>query len=359
MTSALPQKSFATLPEPSREPASTRSSIIDCDGSGWAKHNVTRASVSLDLDNLWSYLKTHGDSGWQSWPSYLERVVPRALQFLADRSLSITFFIVGRDAAQPQHRAVLHEIARAGHEIGNHSFEHEPWLHTYSSPQLHDELARAEDALELATGFRPVGFRGPGFSWSKALLETLVERGYEYDASTFPTFLGPLARAYYFFTARLTRDEKRQRAKLFGGLREGFRPNRPYRWELDAGSLVEIPVTTFPLLRTPIHVSYLNYLSGYSRLAARGYFQAALAACRVAGSPPSLLLHPLDFLGPDDCPQLSFFPGMHLSAAYKLRLLDEVLQRLSRDYALGPMLAQSRELSGRSHRLPVHRVKRD
>ena len=29
------------------------------------------ASLSLDLDNQWSYMKTHGDPGWESLPSYL------------------------------------------------------------------------------------------------------------------------------------------------------------------------------------------------------------------------------------------------------------------------------------------------
>ena len=57
------------------------------------------ASLSLDLDNKWSYLKTHGDPGWESFPSYLDTVVPRVLQFLEERNLTITFFVVGQDAA--------------------------------------------------------------------------------------------------------------------------------------------------------------------------------------------------------------------------------------------------------------------
>ena len=35
------------------------------------------ASLSLDLDNKWSYMKTHGDQGWEAFPSYLDAVVPR------------------------------------------------------------------------------------------------------------------------------------------------------------------------------------------------------------------------------------------------------------------------------------------
>ena len=40
------------------------------------------ASLSLDLDNKWSYLKTHGDEGWDQYPSYLDVVVPRFLDIL-------------------------------------------------------------------------------------------------------------------------------------------------------------------------------------------------------------------------------------------------------------------------------------
>src|SRR5262249_46460471 len=101
------------------------------------------ASLSLDLDNKWSYLKTHGDAGWDRYPTSLPLVVPRVLDFLASRGLRITFFVVGRDATRPENRSALRSIREAGHEIGNHSFEHEPWLHLYTEPQIEDELARA------------------------------------------------------------------------------------------------------------------------------------------------------------------------------------------------------------------------
>src|SRR5207248_11307593 len=82
------------------------------------------ASLSLDLDNKWSYLKTHGDAGWESYPTYLPLVVPRVLEFLRQRGLTITFFLVGQDAARAENRDVLRSIAEAGHEVGNHSFKH-------------------------------------------------------------------------------------------------------------------------------------------------------------------------------------------------------------------------------------------
>ncbi|HEX4778174.1 MAG TPA: polysaccharide deacetylase family protein, partial [Acidimicrobiia bacterium] len=83
------------------------------------------ASLSLDLDNQWSYMKTHGDAGWDSYPSYLDVVVPRVLDLLAARGLRITFFVVGQDAALDRNRDAIASLSAAGHEIGNHSFRHE------------------------------------------------------------------------------------------------------------------------------------------------------------------------------------------------------------------------------------------
>jgi hypothetical protein len=295
------------------------------------------ASVSLDLDNQWSYMKTHGDAGWEQFPSYLDVVVPRVLSFLEQRALTITFFIVGQDAALDVNREPLAALAAAGHEIGNHSFHHEPWLHRYTREQVDDEIARAEEHIEAATGRRPIGFRGPGFSVSPAVLDVLVQRGYRYDASTFATFIGPLARAYYFMTSKLSASELEKRKALFGHFAEGFRPNRPYLWRAAGGELLEIPVTTMPLFRLPMHVSYLLYIGSVSPALARAYFRFGLLMCRLSGTQPSLLLHPLDFLGCDDTTALSFFPGMQLHSSVKLELVSMALEELALHYELTTM----------------------
>ena len=175
------------------------------------------ASLSLDLDNLWSYLKIHGDPAGSRSPAFSTWSVPRILDFLAARRLRITFFVVGQDAAREESRGHLAAIAAAGHEIANHSFQHESWLHLYSEAELEEELGRAEEAIERATGRRTAGFRGPGLSLSAATLAVLARRGYRYDASTLPTFVGPLARAYYFRTAGLTAEQKRVRRACSAG----------------------------------------------------------------------------------------------------------------------------------------------
>lgn len=295
------------------------------------------ASLSLDLDNLWSYMKTHGDEGWQSFPSYFDKVVPRFLEVLDQADVKITVFVVGQDAALEENHAALRSIVEAGHEIGNHSFHHEPWLHLYSPEELSTELGRAEDAIQSATGVKPQGFRGPGYSLSEEVLRELNRRGYAYDCSTFPTVIGPLARAYYFAKARLGAAQKEKRKSLFGGMSDGFRPLKEYRWDLGNAHMLEIPVTTMPFSRVPIHFSYLQWLAGMSDRLASTYFATGLRMCRLGGVTPSMLLHPLDFIGGDDVSELSFFPAMNQSSADKMRRMQHYVKMLTDAYETVPM----------------------
>lgn len=303
------------------------------------KQNKPLASLSFDLDNQWSYMKTHGDSGWEDFPSYLDIVVPRVLAFLKERNLTITFFIVGQDAALEKNHASIRSIAEAGHEIGNHSFNHEPWLHRYTEEQIETDLKMAEERIIKVTGQKPKGFRGPGYSLSETALKVLARQGYIYDASTLPTYIGPLARMYYFMSSRFTQYEQEERDLLFGSWRDGFRSIKPYRWRIDGNGNsgdgpIEIPVTTMPILKLPFHVSYLLFLTSYSYHLAMFYFKFAVFLCRITDTHPSLLLHPLDFLGCDDLQNLPFFPGMNIEYSKKLKMVDAFIDQYSRHYRI-------------------------
>ncbi|GAC1446482.1 MAG: polysaccharide deacetylase family protein [Pyrinomonadaceae bacterium] len=311
------------------------------------------ASLSLDLDNQWSYMKTHGDAGWESFPSYLDVVVPRVNQFMRERNLRLTYFVVGQDAALEKNHDAFAQLSDSGtHEIGNHSFHHQPWLHLYTAKEFEDELTRAEEAIVNATNYHPRGFRGPGFSFSRDVLLTLARRSYEYDASTFPTYLGPLARAYYFATAKLNEEQTAQRKQLFGKLSDGWRSVKPYKWRIDAEtSLLEIPVTTMPIFKIPMHVSYILYLSGYSKSVAMQFWRTSLGLCRLTKTEPSLLLHPLDFLGCDDVRELAFFPGMNIKSHIKAEIVSEILEMLNSHFQIVPMREHAHAIAAK--KLPM------
>ncbi len=296
------------------------------------------ASLSLDLDNQWSYMKIHGEEGWEKFPSYLDIFVPYVLDVLKELNLKITFFIVGQDAAFEQNHMVLRRIVAEGHEVANHSFKHETWLHLYTKQEISDEIDKAHDCIKKVTGQEPKGFRGPGFSWSKTLLEVLAEKKYLYDASTLPTVIGPLARLYYFKTSKLSKQERKDRKEIFGKFSDGFRKMKPYFWKLSNGNrLLEIPVTTMPIFRIPFHLSYLLYLSNFSIHLMHFYLNCAIYLCRLTKTQPSFLLHPLDLIGGDQISSLAFFPGMNISSERKIYIFKRVMRVMGRHFKMVTM----------------------
>jgi len=284
------------------------------------------ASISLDLDNLWAYMRAHGVPGWQDYPTYIPLVVPMIIKAMRTLDLKLTVFVVGRDADIAENYGSLVSLVQAGHEIGNHSYQHEPWMHHYSKDEMEREIDKAHIAIMRATGIEPRAFRGPGFSVSNELLRHVSRKGYRYDASLLPTIIGPLIRAAYFRSADLTPCERQKRAKQFGSIWDGLRPIKPFIWTIDDHELLEVPVTTIPVIRIPIHLTYIHYLAQLSPRLARLYFCFGLQVCRLFKVAPSLLLHPLDFLASDALPELGRFPGIGKHSETKRELTMSCLR---------------------------------
>ena len=302
-------------------------------------NNKPLANMSLDLDDQWSYMKVHGDEGWETFPSYLHIVVPFVLDLLDELNIKITFFIVGQDAAIVKNHSILRSIVERGHEIGNHSFHHESWLKTYSREKIEAEIINAEEAILLATGQQTRCFRGPGFSWSADLLDVLQRRNYAFDASILPTYISPLMRTYYFWNSKLTKEERESRKELFGSYKEGFFSLKPFIWKFrNQKSLLEIPVTTMPVFKIPFHLSYLLFISSFSIWAMKAYLGFSLFLCKLTKTSPSFLLHPLDLISGDKIPQLAFFPGMNLPTEKKVEVFKYVLTRIRKEFNILPML---------------------
>jgi len=306
------------------------------------------ANISLDLDNQWSYMKVHGDEGWETFPSYLDVFLPLVLDVLDKLDVKVTFFIVGQDAIIEKNHAVLRSIVERGHEVGNHSFHHESWLQSYSYEKIDAEIENAEEAILKATGKRTNMFRGPGFSWSYDLLKVLEKRKYIFDASILPTYISPLLRQYYFWKSSLSKEEKESRKELFGSYKIGFYPLKPYTWNLGNNkTLLEIPVTTMPVFKIPYHQSYLLYISNISIGLMKMYLKFCILMSKITNTSPSYLLHPLDLMGGDHVPSLAFFPGMNIKSERKLKIFEIAIGILKKNYELLPMQEYTERLSGK------------
>jgi polysaccharide deacetylase family protein (PEP-CTERM system associated) len=108
------------------------------------------------------------------------------LDQLAAAGVRATFFVVGQIARHDP--GLVRAIARAGHEVASHSWDHQR-LHRLDPASFRQDVRRSKDALEQVTGQSVLGYRAPTFSvvrqtaWA---LDVLAEEGMLYDSSVYP-----------------------------------------------------------------------------------------------------------------------------------------------------------------------------
>ncbi len=304
------------------------------------------ASISIDLDDQWTYLKSNGNDAWRNYPSYFGWLLPRILNFMEDNDLKITFFLVGKDCGFERNHDHFKNIAENGHEVGNHSYSHNQWMADLPIHEIEKEIVEADAAIFSLIGEKPVGYRGPGYSFSSEIAGVLAAHHYLYDGSLLSSFVGPLARLFFFFTSDFKKLDKEKRKKLFGSWKDGFRPNHPFLWSTSGRRLLEMPVTVMPFFRIPIHATYVLFLYQVNKKLALLFFRLAIRFCLMTRTAPSLLLHPPDFIGADDPDDLSFMPGLKLKVDEKLNCLKEIIRILRRHYEIVDMKKHAQSLRG-------------
>jgi peptidoglycan/xylan/chitin deacetylase (PgdA/CDA1 family) len=80
------------------------------------------------------------------------------VDLFASRGVRATFFVIGKQAKR--YPSILRSATQAGNEIGNHSWSHVS-LARADAGTAAEELDRAADQVEAATGVRPVLMRPP------------------------------------------------------------------------------------------------------------------------------------------------------------------------------------------------------
>jgi len=87
-----------------------------------------------------------------------EKTTRQILELLDKYSVKATFFVSGVNALK--HPDVIREIISRGHTIGNHSFNHNPFLMLRSYNYLYQEIFRAQEVLQKM-GVQTLVFRPP------------------------------------------------------------------------------------------------------------------------------------------------------------------------------------------------------
>jgi peptidoglycan/xylan/chitin deacetylase (PgdA/CDA1 family) len=117
------------------------------------------------------------------------RVAPmteRVLDFLDEQQIRATVFVVGK--LVHEHPGLVKEIDARGHELGLHSWDHEP-LPQVGRSAFVASTRRGKGDIEDLTGKAVLGYRAPTFSlvpdcvW---VTEELTEAGFHYSSSVLP-----------------------------------------------------------------------------------------------------------------------------------------------------------------------------
>jgi peptidoglycan-N-acetylglucosamine deacetylase len=286
------------------------------------------ATISVDVDPVDLHLIGYGHRGLPPDASVYTTALPRLIEAFARARVAATLFVVGRDAAA--HAGVLRAAAAAGHEIASHSHTHPLAFARLPAAAMREELRASREALEQACGERVIGYRAPNFDLDRRAMRVLVECGYEYDASGYPT---PM-----LLPARLLLAFKSGRpGKLMGLTVWPFTWRRsPYRQPVDGGSLVEFPVAVTPGARMPVYHTARYYLSAAA-------FERHLDGFARRGESLSYPLHAVDALGLREDRvdmRLAAHPGMQRPLADKLELIEKSLEAITRRFDVATFRAR-------------------
>ena len=214
------------------------------------------------------------------WVRGSEAGVRSLLELSRRHELPTSLFVAGRFAED--YPEVLQDALEQGHEIGSHGWEHgqnnDEDFRNGSYESQKQWIRQPTDAIEKATGVRPVMFRAPNLWVSETTLRVLVEDGYQLDSSIpaqrFDFGYGQVSYTRYF------------KAPL-----APYHPSEDHFGRSGESSLLEIAPSAFACV--PINMSALRKF---------GFRVIAWAVRRLRKRSPVLVFyaHPSEFVAAED-----------------------------------------------------------
>jgi len=142
--------------------------------------------LSIDFED-WHQL-VHRRLGLPHWDrphAALERQTAHLLDLLDELGAKATFFLLGMTVAQ--HRELVAEVVRRGHDPGCHGYAHTR-VYDQTQDEFRADLERAVEVIAEAAGRPPLAYRAPAFSINRRTpwaYDALLEAGFRYDSSQY------------------------------------------------------------------------------------------------------------------------------------------------------------------------------
>jgi hypothetical protein len=297
-----------------------------------------RAAITSDIDTLASIYKGQGcrRQGGYTYAE-LQMGLENFSRFLEPYGIKATLFMVGNDFRQSQNHGIIRAMLAEKHEIANHTMTHAQGFRLLTPEQKEAEIAGMEELCEQVTGWRPRGFRSPGWNISDDALSILKQRGYKYDSSVFPTSLSPLLKIMHWVSMR---SRNRFERTTLGHLKYILAPVIPYRTGLRSfvqrgeNGIIEFPITVTPLIRVPFFATFL-VATGTAT------FRASYRALKALKRPLQFQFHLSDFVDynhPELADQVPDGNGVYVPQALrisldqKLVLFRKAMDTMAEDY---------------------------
>lgn len=124
---------------------------------------------------------------WENFEPRVEQNTIKTLDLLDRYDAKATFFVLGWIA--DLHPSLMREIVARGHEVASRGYYHRS-PRNLTPEEFREDLRRANEAIERASGQRVVGYRAAeklDFERNDWILDVLAEEGIAYDASFLPT----------------------------------------------------------------------------------------------------------------------------------------------------------------------------
>ncbi len=250
--------------------------------------------MQVDLDGSWTYNSYLGRHASPEHDDLFQEALPVLIELLENWRVPTTFFAVGRDLEVRWKQEIIRRASESGNEIANHSMNHVLGFRGLDGATKRTEIKRMADLCQEVIGVDPVGFRAPGFDVDGETLELLEEMGYDYDSSVIPTFAYPLVLAAdkIWHGLRGERVPSWRHGPGFGWFRCPGAPYFPSRGSyIRRGcprDILEVPVSTHPILKIPLHPAFTSVLG-------TRWFEAAWREIQGRDLPLVVLFHLKDF----------------------------------------------------------------
>lgn len=294
-------------------------------------------SLTFDMDGIDVLCDGYGVSAPYA-PVVYTKAVPRMLQLLSDENVKATFFIIANKVKDKSVRDAIKEMSSEGHEIANHSLDHEHYLHRdYNATE--EDLRKSTALLEDIISKQIVGFRGPSLTFNKYTPELLKKYGYTYDSSIHPT---PLFLGEWIYLS-LFSPGKRNKPDFFF-LRHAINRLAPYPVSRNSlfkkdkkGYIIEFPISTTPVFRLPYYPTFHFMVKFTEPLLRHLYFN---------GRRIVFLAHGLDFLNiyeDDLAPGFKAHPGLCMRIEQKIVYFKKIIANAKKNHGVCTLARQREE----------------